>query len=309
MPRIPQIRFLGTSGGAVVTPWLYVRHPSQVIATMYPRNAASPPRIAIGPVVQISDGAVQTSGVSIKVRPEGEAASAGGGTTAYEEGVVLYTPTQAETNYTAFAVVAYKSGCIPATATVVTTASATSGTTAVNSIANDAITAASIAADVTTELQSGLATASALSTVAGYLDTEVAAILAAVDTEVAAIKAKTDNLPASPAAVGSAMTLESGAITAAVVATGAIDADALATDAVTEIADGILNRDMSTGTDSGSATVRTPRQALRFLRNKWSVSGTTLTVTKEDDATASWTAEVTTDALANPIIASDPASS
>jgi hypothetical protein len=145
--------------------------------------------------------------------------------------------------------------------------------------------------------------------VAGYLDTEVAAILAAVDTEVAAIKAKTDNLPASPAAVGSAMTLESGAITAAVVATGAIDADALATDAVTEIADGILNRDRSTGTDSGSATVRTPRQALRFLRNKWSVSGTTLTVTKEDDATASWTAEVTTDALANPIIASDPASS
>jgi hypothetical protein len=40
------------------------------------------------------------------------------------------------------------------------------------------------------------------------IDTEVAAILAAVDTEVAAIKAKTDNLPASPAAVGSAMTLD-----------------------------------------------------------------------------------------------------
>ena len=36
---------------------------------------------------------------------------------------------------------------------------------------------------------------------------DVTAILAAVDTEVAAIKAKTDNLPALPAAVGSAMTL------------------------------------------------------------------------------------------------------
>jgi hypothetical protein len=35
--------------------------------------------------------------------------------------------------------------------------------------------------------------------IAGYLDTEIAAILAAVDTEVAAIKAKTDNLPADPA--------------------------------------------------------------------------------------------------------------
>jgi hypothetical protein len=48
-----------------------------------------------------------------------------------------------------------------------------------------------------------------LATIAGYLDTEVAAILAAVDTEVDAIKAKTDNLPASPAATGAAMTLTS----------------------------------------------------------------------------------------------------
>lgn|SRR5574340_9889 len=52
--------------------------------------------------------------------------------------------------------------------------------TAINA---DAFTAAKFAADVTTELQSGLATAAALSTVAGY-----------VDTEVAAIKAKTDSL-------------------------------------------------------------------------------------------------------------------
>lgn len=74
------------------------------------------------------------------------------------------------------------------------------------------------------------ATAAALATVAGYVDTEIAAILedtgttlpgtlstlsGYVDTEVAAIKAKTDNLPASPAAVGSAMTLSDDAITAA----------------------------------------------------------------------------------------------
>lgn len=44
-----------------------------------------------------------------------------------------------------------------------------------------------------------LATAAALAIVAGYVDTEVAAILAAVDTEVGAIKAKTDALPADPA--------------------------------------------------------------------------------------------------------------
>ena len=93
---------------------------------------------------------------------------------------------------------------------------------------------------------------------------------------------------------------------AAAIATDAIDADALKTDAITEIADGLLNRDMSTGTDSGSPTVRTVRQALRFLRNKWSLSGTTLSVCKEDDATASWTAQVTTDAAANPVTGNDP---
>lgn len=79
-------------------------------------------------------------------------------------------------------------------------------------IAADAITAAKLASDVTTELQSGLATAANLATVAGYLDTEVAAILAdtnelqtdladggRLDLLVDAIKAKTDNLPSDPA--------------------------------------------------------------------------------------------------------------
>ena len=71
------------------------------------------------------------------------------------------------------------------------------------------------------DVQSGLATSSALSTVAGY-----------VDTEVAAIKAKTDLIPASPAAEGSAMTLADGAITSAKFATGAITAGAIAADAI-----------------------------------------------------------------------------
>ncbi len=46
-----------------------------------------------------------------------------------------------------------------------------------------------------------LATQASVNTIDDFLDTEIAAILAAVDTEVSAIKAKTDNLPASPAAV------------------------------------------------------------------------------------------------------------
>ena len=74
-----------------------------------------------------------------------------------------------------------------------------------------------------------LATAAALASVDDFVDTEVAAILAAVDTEVAAIKAKTDNLPASPAAVGSAMTL----------AADAVNSSSLAASAVTEIQSGL----------------------------------------------------------------------
>lgn len=83
---------------------------------------------------------------------------------------------------------------------------ATGGITAA-SIATGAIDADAIASDAVTEIQSGLATASALSTVAGYLDTEIAAILAdtnklqtdwadggRLDLLVDAIKAKTDSL-------------------------------------------------------------------------------------------------------------------
>lgn len=81
--------------------------------------------------------------------------------------------------------------------------------TVVNGLAANVITAAATATDFTTEIQTGLATAANLATVAGYLDTEIAAIQTAVvttipaaltviddflDTEIAAIKAKTDQL-------------------------------------------------------------------------------------------------------------------
>lgn len=73
------------------------------------------------------------------------------------------------------------------------------------------------------------------------------------------------------------------------------------------IADAVLNRDMSLGTDSGSPTVRTPRQALRILRNRWAVVGGTQTIYKEDDATASWTQVLTGTSGADPVTATDPA--
>jgi hypothetical protein len=54
-------------------------------------------------------------------------------------------------------------------------------------------------------------------------------------------------------------------------------------------------------------TVRPVKQALYFLRNKWTVSAGTLTVYQTDDATSEWTATVSSDAAANPIIGNDPA--
>lgn len=112
-----------------------------------------------------------------------------------------------------------------------------------------------------------LATAANLAVVAGYLDTEIAAI-----------KAKTDNLPAAPAAVGD-------------IPTDVQNADAL------------LNRNVS----GGSSTGRTVKQALHVLRNKSAVAAGTLTVYDTDDTTSSWTAAVSSDAAADPITGIDPA--
>lgn len=67
----------------------------------------------------------------------------------------------------------------------------------------------------------GASVSADIATVAGY-----------VDTEVAAIKAKTDNLPSSPAATGDAMTLADGAITAAKIAADAITAAKIADGAI-----------------------------------------------------------------------------
>lgn len=208
-----------------------------------------------------------------------------------------------------------------------------------------------------------------------------------LDTEIAAIKAKTDNLPASPAAVGSAMTLAADSVNASALSADAVaeiqsglstltaagvrtavglasanldtQLDALPTaaenaDAVwdearsghatagtfgegvasvtgavasvtagvtvttnsdktgyaltsgerTSIAEALLKLDLSTITGEAA---RSLLNAVRFLRNKWSISAGTLTVTKEDDSTSAWTATVTTDAGAEPIVGNDPA--
>ena len=94
-------------------------------------------------------------------------------------------------------------------------------------------------------------------------------------------------------------------------ATGADPTDILVANVVavdpqvaTFIADQLLNRDMSAVTVTNA---RSPINAFRFLRNKWTVAAGTLTVYKEDDSTSAWTGAVTGTAGADPITTSDPA--
>ena len=174
--------------------------------------------------------------------------------------------------------------------------------------------------------------------------------------------------------------MQPGVIVAADFAAGAIDANALATSAVTEIADGLLLRSLATagaanniaitsivsnvfqatntlavddrvtfvGTAptslalgaiywviSGSLTSTTftlsttqgglgvatsstgaftatkvsgrdMLSALRYLRNKVDISGSTMTVYQEDDTSAAWNSALTTTAGLNPVTSSDP---
>jgi len=95
----------------------------------YPRNAASPPHFLVGYVYQISDGAVQTSGVSARVKTGTGAWGTAAGTLDCDttSGAWTYTPTQAETNAEAFSVSLLKTGCSGVGMTVITGKSPTAG--------------------------------------------------------------------------------------------------------------------------------------------------------------------------------------
>ena len=225
----------------------------------------------------------------------------------------------------------------PTTATGITAADVWSYATrdltagvAVASIANNAITAASINADAITAAKiadsaitirlSTDATASEARLIAGTTASDVWNALVAsyvtVDTFGARLPRVTTGsasnqceLNASHHIAANVHQMQAGVVTAAAIATGAIDADALATDAVTEIADGLLARDIGSGTSAGTLNERTVRSALRALRNKSAIVGSTLTVCKEDDDTdtPAWTAAVSSSASADPVTGIDPA--
>jgi len=70
-----------------------------------------------------------------------------------------------------------------------------------------------------------------------------------------------------------------------------------------ENADALLKRDWTSVAGEASRSVL---NALRFLRNKWTIIGGTLSVKEEDDATEAWNSALTTNAAADPIVESDP---
>jgi hypothetical protein len=88
----------------------------------YPINSANPQPFDVGQVIQISDGAVQSTGVLVQVKTGVGSFGAGAGSLTYNAttGIWTYTPTQAETNAGMFIVQIYKTGCYSASINVST---------------------------------------------------------------------------------------------------------------------------------------------------------------------------------------------
>jgi len=95
----------------------------------YPRNAATPPIVAVGAIYLLADGTIQTTGASVRVKTGTGSWGSGSGTLACDtdSGIWTYAPTQAETDAESFIVGVYKSASTSAQVTVATSASATAG--------------------------------------------------------------------------------------------------------------------------------------------------------------------------------------
>jgi len=168
---------------------------------------------------------------------------------------------------------------------------------------------AAILTDTGTTLEADLdAIIAAVITNAAGVD--IAADIIAVKADTAAIltdtnELQTDDYPTSIAAVkaDTAAVLADTGTDGVVVAAASKTGYTLTSGEHTNIADALLKRDWTAVTGEAARSVL---NALRWLRNKWSISGTTMTVTKEDDSTSAWTAELGTTAGADPVTSSDP---
>lgn len=151
------------------------------------------------------DGAAFTGSVTVYVCGDAgtqAAGSVGSGACTHEgNGYHTYAPSQAETNFDLIAFTFVGTGAIPATVQVMTVS----------------------------ELWTASAARTAIGLASANLDTQLSTIAGYVDTEVAAIKAKTDNLPADTNTLLTSTgikvaSISNGTIAAATFAAGALDA-------------------------------------------------------------------------------------
>ena len=157
----------------------------------------------------------------------------------------------------------------------------------------------------------GLATANLdtqLATIAGYIDTEVAAILSAIaalnDLDAAGVRAAvglaTANLDTQLATIDT--------VVDAIVADTGTDGVILSVTYLNKIADHILRRSLATAaasSDGDTVGFRSLLGASRKLVNKVAFSGSNLVIYEEDDATSAGSQAASTDAAAEPVVGLD----
>lgn len=110
-----------------------------------------------------------------------------------------------------------------------------------------------------------------------------------------------DNLSGGAVALASSILDAAGLRSALGLASANLDTQLGDLPTANENADALLGRNVAGGSSSG----RTVKEALYFLRNKWTIAGGTLTVYATDDSTSAWTGAVTQTA-GDPASAIDP---
>ena len=195
-------------------------------------------------------------------------------------------------------------------ADAITAAKIATGAIDADAIAADAITAAKIADSAITIRLSSDATASEARLIAGTTASDVwGALLASYTTNNTfgqrVLRSTTSQsecaVTGSNHIAADIHELQAGVITASDFSANAIDATVLSTHASNEIADALLNRNIGGGSSAG----RLVKEALYALRNKSEIVGTTLSVYDAVDA-LSWTAAVASSASADPVTGIDP---
>lgn len=187
-----------------------------------------------------------------------------------------------------------------------------SGAITASVLASDTITAAKVASDVSAEIADAVwDEATSGHAISGSTGEALSAAGSAGDPWTTSLPGSYSSGQAGyiigtyiNASVSSRSTLDAAGIRTAVgLASANLDTQLDTLPTAAENADALLGRNVS----GGSSTGRLVKEALHFLRNKWTVSGGTLTVYDTDDSTSSWTSTVTGTAGADPVTGSDPA--